>query len=59
MCPGFTDQDTVDVGVGLIPVGDRYCTMCDWVEGGPLVPQLTMEERPSAPAEVFLPIAEQ
>lgn len=38
-CGGPTEQPTVDVGVGLIPIGPASCDNCHWVEG------LTPEEQ--------------
>ncbi len=37
-CGAETDQDLVDVGIGEIPCGPRYCPACHWTEEEDLPP---------------------
>jgi hypothetical protein len=51
-CKAPTTVDTVDIGVGNMPVGERYCMnpLCDWEESGPTdFGFVGMEDRPFAP----------
>jgi hypothetical protein len=51
-CGARTAQDGIDVGVGIMPTGNRYCVKCDWEESGEAdFGFLTMDERPFAPVD--------
>lgn len=48
-CGGTAIQDAIDVGVGLIPMGEFECG-CGWIENGPDdYGFITMDERPFCP----------
>ena len=54
-CGAPVAQEMVDVGVGMIPMGDPYCTKCEWFEGGPDdFGFVAMDDREFAPPEAYI-----